>query len=69
MAKRNGLFRKFRGVDDKTLGMVLGNHADTLRGIANAVTMLLRERRLLLVLEMVQTLALIWVLLKIQGVL
>lgn len=58
------LYKKFRGIDDKTLGGVLTNHANTLRGIALAVTMLLRERRLLHVWHIAVTGALIWLFLQ-----
>ena len=54
------MFKKMRGLDDKTLGGVLTNHADTLRGIAMATTMLLRERRVMLLWMIVVTTAVMY---------
>jgi len=53
-------FRKFRGIDDRTLGNALNNHAAVLQGIARATTMLLRERRLTLVWQAVVTVVVAW---------
>ena len=58
------VFKKMRGINDAQLGLVLTNHADVLRGVGLAVTMLLRERRLLLVLVFVQAAALVWTLVR-----
>lgn len=57
------MFRHMRGIDDKTLGGVLTNHAGTLRAVANATTLLLRERRLMLVWAVVVTVVLTWLVL------
>lgn len=57
---RTGPFRKVRGIDDKTLGAVLTNHADMTRAMAAALTMLLKERRVMLVWAVVVTVALMW---------
>ena len=61
MAKSD--FRKIRGIGDKDLNAVLLHHADVLRGAANALNMLLRERRLLIVWRVVVTVGLMWALL------
>lgn len=53
-------FRKFRGINDKQLGAALTNHAQVIGGVAAATNMLLRERRLLLVWNLVVTAALVW---------
>ena len=58
------IFRKMRGIDDRTLNMALTNHATVLRGVSEAVTRLLRERRLLLVLHVVEAAAIVWVLVR-----
>lgn len=62
MSKR-GMFKKFRGIDDRTLGAALTNHAQVLGGVAGAATMLLRERRLLMVWRVLVTVGLVWALL------
>lgn len=53
-------FRKIRGIKDSDLNAALTNHAHVIGGVAHAVTMLLRERRLLLLLNVAQVLGLIW---------
>lgn len=56
------LFKKFRGIDDNTLGAALTNHAQVLGGVARATEMMLRERRVLLVWRVVVTVGLMWAL-------
>lgn len=58
------VFRKIRAIDDRTLYQVLGGQDNALRGVSAAVWMLLRERRLLLALTLVQTGAIIWLVLR-----
>ena len=53
-------YRKFRGIDDRTLGAALTNHAQVLQGVAQAVEVLLRERRLNLVWGALVTLVVMW---------
>lgn len=58
------LFRKMRGLNDVTLGKVLENHAGVLGATVNATGLLLRERRLLLVLHVVEAVVIVWLLLR-----
>lgn len=62
MAK--GLYKKFRGVTDAELSVVLENHAGMLNGMGRALTMMLRERRLLLLWNIAVTAAVILLLLR-----
>lgn len=57
-------FRKIRAIDDRTLSNALGNHAYVLRGVSGATTTLLRERRLLLVLHVIEAAVLVWLVLR-----
>jgi hypothetical protein len=57
MAK--GDFKKFRGLTDAELSLVLENHAQMLNGMGRALTMVLRERRWLLLWSLTVTVALI----------
>jgi hypothetical protein len=61
MAK-NSAFKKFRGINDAELSLVLENHAMILKGVSGALTMVLRERRLLLLWSVVVTVALVMLL-------
>lgn len=56
-------WRKFRGIDDQTLGAALTNHAQVLGGIAKATELLLRERRLFNLWRAVVTIGVIYALL------
>lgn len=53
-------FRKMRAIKDVDLSKALTNHAQVIGGVALATTMLLRERRLLLLLQLVEVAGLIW---------
>lgn len=64
MTKVNRAFKKMRGIDDRTLGAALTNHADVLDAIGRATTLLLRERRLGLVWALVVTGAVVWLVLR-----
>ena len=57
MAKAD--FKKFRGINDAELSLVLENHAQMLNGMGRALTMLLRERRWLLLWSLTVTVALV----------
>lgn len=59
-------FKKFRGIDDRTLGAALANHTDVLKAIAHATTMLLRERRLVLAWGTAVTAAVMYLLWAVQ---
>lgn len=59
MAKTK-LYRRMRGLDDKTLSGALTNHAGVLNGLSVVVTRLLHERRVGLVWAVAVTVAVVW---------
>lgn len=61
--------KKMRGIKDNDLNMALLNHAGVLQKTVVILELLLRERKLLLVLNVVQSGAIVWALLTLQGVL
>lgn len=58
-------FRKVRGISDQDLHGALTHHTGVLQALAGAVSNLLRERRLLLLLHLVQAAALIYLLWRV----
>lgn len=62
--KRNRLWNKVRSISDPMLNAALTNHAQVLTGVAKATNMLLRERRLLLLLHLVEAAAITWLILR-----
>lgn len=56
-------FRKIRAIKDIDLSNALTNHAQVIGGVALATTMLLRERRMLLLLQLVEVGAILWLVL------
>ena len=59
------VFRKMRGISDQDLSVALTNHRNILTGLVSVTTLLLRERRLLLVLQMVEVGALLWMVYRV----
>ena len=57
-------FKKMRGINDGDLNRVLLHHAEVLRAMTRPLSLLLRERRLLLVWVVLVTATLIWEVLR-----
>lgn len=63
-SRRNSPFRKLHGIPDRDLMAGIGHHTLVLRGMSIALTKLIRERRLLLLLHVAEVAAIIWLVMR-----
>lgn len=61
---RKNPFRRIRAIDDRTLLQTLGGQHNALLGMSAALSVLWKERRLLLVLHVVEAAAIVWLVLR-----